>query len=114
MPTLVPNSARSALAEYALWSPRWDHDALVRLRDDLDGRPLVLVEPVPGLGLRRLLQWLLTPWWRWRHRHAFNRDLPVDLRAAGFVLTDIDRFTTGKTGLRTYLCGKARATERRA
>ncbi|MCP3992026.1 MAG: hypothetical protein GY724_23340 [Actinomycetia bacterium] len=90
------------LATCVLWLPAWDQDALVRLRNQLGSRPLVAVEPVAGLGLRRLVQWLLTPWWRHQLGHDFNRDLPIELRAAGFTVDTIDRFTAGRLAIKTY------------
>jgi hypothetical protein len=62
---------------------------------------------VPDVGLRRVAQWLLTPFWRLRRGHTFNRDLPADLRRAGFALTEIDRFAAGAAGIRTYASGRA-------
>jgi hypothetical protein len=96
------------LAVGVLWSRRWTGQALAALAGDLgEGGSLVMVEPVAALGWRRLVQWLLTPWWRWRLRHDFNRDLLADLRAAGFVPTDIDRFADGPLGVRTYVSARA-------
>lgn len=95
----------------SLWQPQWDGDALVGLRNELAAfpssegraRPRILaVEPVPGLGWRRWLQWAATPWWRRRLGHHFNRDVPIEARFAGFRVDEIDRFATGPLGLRTY------------
>ena len=63
---------------------------------------LLAVEPVAGIGWRRLVQGVLTPWWRRRLGHHFNRDLPIELRAAGFTVDQIDRFTAGPLGLQSY------------
>lgn len=89
-------------ASCVLWAPAWDHDALVRLRSQLGSRQLVAVEPVAGLWPRRLVQWVLTPWWRHKLGHDFNRDLPRELRAAGFTIATVDRFTTGSLAIKTY------------
>jgi hypothetical protein len=85
-----------------LWSAAWDGDALIELRATLGPNRLATVEPVAGLGWRRLVQRLLAPWWRRRLGHDFDRDLPRELRAAGFTIDEIDRFTADPLGLRTY------------
>jgi hypothetical protein len=90
------------LCDGVLWAPAWDHDALVEVRHRLGSRRLIAVEPVSGLGLRRVVQWLATPSLRRRLGHHFNRDLPIELRAAGFTIDAIDRFSPGRLTARTY------------
>lgn len=84
-------------SEMALW--RWSPDALARLCElvrELDGL-LVFIEPTAGLGWRRLLQ---LPGRRYR------RDIPAELRAAGFIVTTQVRLRHGGYG--TYVRGEAR------
>jgi hypothetical protein len=95
-------SEHPLFASCVLWRPAWDHEALVQLRSRLGTRRLVAVEPVAGLGPWRLIQWVLTPWWRHRLGTDFNRDLPRELRVAGFTIDTVDRFTVGSMPIRTY------------
>ncbi|MEM8923939.1 MAG: hypothetical protein AAGD35_10595, partial [Actinomycetota bacterium] len=94
-PMVMPaDEGRPLLADRVLWHRRWDEPALVALRNTLGHRRLHAVEPAPCLGTARLFQWLLGPWWRRRLGHDFNRDLPMELRRAGFQIFAIDRFRT--------------------
>lgn len=94
-----------------LWSPAWDRAELEALRQRMEaaggGRHLIFVEPVSALGWRRLAQRVLGRRWRRRLGHSFERDVPAELRAAGFVLTTIDRFALGPGSVRTYAYGEA-------
>ena len=72
------------------------------MRKRLGSGRLIAVEPVAGLGVHRGIQWILTLWWRRRLGHHFNRDLPMELRAAGFTTETVDRFTVGRLSVRTY------------
>lgn len=97
-----------------LWRPHWTPARLRRLVDELGEDRLFVVEPVSGLGLRRVLQWVTTPIWRRRRGHTFNRDLPIQLRAAGLEFHEIDRFSTGPLGLCTYAYVEAAQSRRHA
>jgi len=90
------------ISTMVLWAPPWDHRALVELREQLGSRRLIAVEPVSALGLRRAGQRLATPLLRRRFGLDFNRDLPRELRLAGFAIEAADRFTAGTLSIETY------------
>ncbi|MEM9134568.1 MAG: hypothetical protein AAF962_02635 [Actinomycetota bacterium] len=90
------------VATVVLWGPTWDRAALSELCRLLEGRRLFAVEPVPTLGVRRLVQRMLAPLWRRLLGHDFECDVPVELRQAGFQIFAIDRFAVDRLGLRTY------------
>lgn len=98
----VDDQSGDVVAHCVLWSEQWTVDALTELCEELGDRRLIMVEPAPGLGPRRLAQWLLTYWWRRRLGYDYNRDLPIELRRAGFEIHTIDRFTVGRLTIRTY------------
>lgn len=83
-------------SEMALW--RWPTVALTHLSDlvrELDG-VIVFIEPTAGLGWRRLIQLL---------GRRYRRDIPAELRAAGFIVTTQVRLRNGGYG--TYVRGEA-------
>ncbi len=90
------------VASQVLWGPTWDWASLSELCRLLEDRRLFAVEPVPTLGVRRWAQRALAPWWRRVLGHDFERDVPVEVRKAGFQIFAIDRFAVGRLGLRTY------------
>lgn len=86
-----------AASDLKLW--RWPVTSLRRLSDllrDVDGL-LVFVEPTAGMGWRRALQLA---------GRRYRRDIPAELRAAGFVVTTQVRLGHGAIG--TYVRGEAR------
>jgi len=93
-------------SDCALWT--WsaaDLDRLSRLLQERNG-VLVFLEPTAGLGLRRAGQRLGRPWFERRLGHHFERDVPAELRAAGFIVTTQVRFRHGLVG--DYVRGEAR------
>lgn len=102
----LDTSGGDVVASHTLWRPQWGADELSALCESLGERRLFVVEPTSGLGYRRLLQWLAAPLWRRRLGYDYNRDLPTDLRAAGFQIHAIDRFTVGRLTIRTYFYGE--------
>ena len=104
-------SAGDLVARLVLWSPRWDMDALRdlcrRVDEGPDGRRLIFVEPLSATGWRRVVQRAMSGYWVRRLGHNFDRDLPVDLRHAGFMINTLDRFSLGPLGLWTYAYGEA-------
>lgn len=98
----VVGTTGDLVATVALWGPTWDDAALTALCGLLDGRWLFAVEPVPTLGVRRLIQRALAPLWRRLLGHDFECDVPAELRQAGFQIFTIDRFAVDRLGLRTY------------
>lgn len=84
-------------SEMTLW--RWPSGALTRLSAQLriqDG-VLIFLEPTAGLGLRRAAQLL---------RRRYRRDIPADLRSAGFIVTTQIRMHHGVVA--DYVRGEAR------
>ncbi len=74
-------------SDTALW--RWTPKQLGHLSDFLkqaDG-DLVFVEPTAGLGLRRAIQLAAGPAFKRLRGHNYRRDVPAELRAAGFIVT---------------------------
>lgn len=74
--------------------------ALARLSALLaPGGRLLFIEHVRGVGLRARAQQAATPLWR-RLAHGCHpdRDTPARLRAAGFVIDDIERFRLARGG----------------
>lgn len=109
-------SGGDVVARLVLWSPGWDAEALRQLRAQLASGPpnrrLIFVEPVPDIGWRRRLQRLGRRLWRTRLGYSFERDLPAELRTAGFTIDTLDRFSIGRLGLRTYAYGEALSCSR--
>lgn len=103
---LLDEHSGDIVAHCVLWSEQWTAEALAELCEKLGDRRLIVVEPAPGLGPRRMAQWLLTWWWRRRLGYDYNRDLPIELRRAGFQFHAIDRFTVGRLTIRTYFYGE--------
>lgn len=96
---LVANGGTGVVvgSDSSLW--RWSAASLRRMSDLLRERDglLVFVEPTAGLGWRRLLQLTGT---------RYRRDIPAELRAAGFSVTTQVRLRHGLIG--TYVRGEAR------
>lgn len=84
-------------SDLRLW--RWPEASLPRLSAVLRERDglLVFIEPTAGLGWRRALQLA---------GKRYRRDLPAELRAAGFTVTTQVRLWNGPYG--TYVRGEAR------
>lgn len=84
-------------SEMVLW--RWPSAALAELSALLRDRGglLVFIEPTAGLGWRRAMQLL---------GRKYHRDVPAELRAAGFSVTTQVRLRHGFIG--TYVRGEAR------
>jgi len=87
-------------SEMALW--RWPTTGLTRLSELLRRRHglLVFLEPTAGLGLRRAMQLPV---------RRFRRDVPAELRSAGFSVTTQVRLRHGLVG--NYVRGEARHFE---
>lgn len=105
-----PDHGPVVLSDTVLW--QWPDWALHRLSDLLLARGgiLVFVEPTAGLAIRRVGQRLGRRWLRRRLGHDFERDIPADLRAAGFVVTTQVRLRHGRVG--DYVRGEARHFDR--
>lgn len=84
-------------SDLKLW--RWPTTSVRRLSDLLRQRSglLVFIEPTAGLGWRRALQLA---------GRRYRRDMPAELRDAGFVVTTQVRLWNGPYG--TYVRGEAR------
>lgn len=102
----LPHDATFVLADMVLW--RWDEDSLLALADWLQpGMVLFFLEPTAELGWRRALHRLARLPIRLLLRHHFEADVPASLRAAGLVVTTVDRFSVGSAGWRSYVWGAA-------
>lgn len=95
------------LARCVLWSPAWDRAALTELHRRLNGNRLIFVEPTAGLGRRRLAQRAGRRLWLRRHGHDYERDVPAELRSAGFMINTLDRFAVGPGSIQMYAYGEA-------
>ncbi len=84
-------------SDLSLWrSPQAFLRPLSDILRELEGL-LVFIEPTAGLGWRRAVQLL---------GRRFRRDIPAELRAAGFIVTTQVRLWDGLHG--TYVRGEAR------
>ncbi|MGF1598616.1 MAG: hypothetical protein ACFCVK_17095 [Acidimicrobiales bacterium] len=97
----------AVLAVTVLWSPAWSSADLGALAARLGPGRLLFVEPTAGLGWRRVLQRALAPVFRRLLGHDFDRDVPAELRRAGFLVTAVDRFHTDRAGILSYAYGEA-------
>lgn len=84
-------------ADLSLW--RWPSTSLRQLSDLLRERNglLVFIEPTAGFGWRGAIQLI---------GRRYRRDVPAELRAAGFIVTTQVRLCHGLYG--TYVRGEAR------
>ncbi len=104
--TPAVGAAGAVLADMVLW--RTGRADLGRLAATLSAeRPLFFLEPTSELGWRRVAHRAGRPLWRRAAGHDFERDLPVELRVVGLVVTDLVRFGTGLARVRSYAMGRA-------
>jgi SAM-dependent methyltransferase len=106
---LAPGSFDAVVVTLALCSVREPAVVLRRVRELLvpDGR-LLLLEHVAGAGVRGRVQQVVAPVWR-RVAGGCNpdRDTLAAVRAAGFLVTDLERFSMPKANAIVRPCIQA-------
>jgi hypothetical protein len=93
-------------SDMVLWT--WPPAELAGLSTALEetGGILVFLEPTAGLGLRRAAQLAAGRLLRRTRGHDYRRDIPAELRAAGFIVTTQVRLRHRLVG--DYVRGEAR------
>ena len=93
-------------SDMVVWT--WPPAALADLSAVVEeaGGILVFLEPTAGLGLRRAAQIAAGRLFRRTRGHDYRRDIPAELRAAGFVVTTQVRLRHRVVG--DYVRGEAR------
>ena len=93
-------------SDMVLWT--WPPAALADLSAAVEeaGGIVVFLEPTAGLGLRRAAQIAAGGLFRRTRAHDYRRDIPAELRAAGFIVTTQVRLRNRVVG--DYVRGEAR------
>ena len=93
-------------ADMVLWT--WNTAELAQLSTAVASiaGTLVFLEPTAGLGIRRMTQRIGRRWFRRARGHHYERDVPAELRAAGFIVTTQVRLRERFVG--DYVRGEAR------
>lgn len=101
----------SVVSYLAMWRPDGSLRRLDRLRRQLpSGSRVLFAEPTVGLGTAAVLQRYGRTVAVKRLGLSFHRDIPSDLRQAGFEVTTVLRFSVGfPDRLMTFATGEARA-----
>lgn len=101
----------SVVSYLAMWRPDGAARRLGRLRRQLpSGSRVLFAEPTVGLGTAAVLQRYGRTVAVKRLGLSFHRDIPNDLRQAGFEVTTVLRFSVGfPDRLMTFATGEARS-----
>ncbi len=102
----VEAGVQVVVADLVLWAAPLSH--LRALTQALGPeRSLLFLEPTAEVGWRGAAHRVGRSLWRTGYGHDFASDVPAQLRQAGLMVTDLNRFGVGPAGIRCFVMARA-------